>query len=134
MTTCLKDIIKKWNYANNLKVLKHCGPWYKLRKTVKCSTISKENAMLGTPICLFFLFIRGQNQYWEHPFACSFYFYFDNFKKQKTTIAPMDSSIFFVENEIKLNFFSTLNLEKKINMWYIYYIFLGQRFDIALFS
>ena len=89
---------------------------------MKCSTISKENAMLGTPICLFFLFIRGQNQYWEHPFACSFYFYFDNFKKQKTTIAPMGPSIFFVENEINF-FFSTLNREKKINVIYLLHFF-----------
>ena len=57
------------------------------------------NAKLGNSN---YIFIRGQNQYWEHPFACSFYFYFDNFKKQKTTIAPMGPSIFFVENEIKL--------------------------------
>ena len=61
-----------------------------------------------------YILIRGQNQYWEHPFACSFYFYFDNFKKQKTNLCVPLSS--FIQNEIKLNFSSTLNPEKKINM------------------
>ena len=58
----------------------------------------------NTHLLVLFIYKRSKS-IWEHPFACSFYFYFDKFKKQKTTIAPMAPSIFFLENEIKLNFF-----------------------------
>ena len=59
------------------------------------------NAKLGNAN---YIFIRGQNQYSEHQFACSFYFYFDNFKKHKKRL------------HLWVPLSSTLNSEKKIDM------------------